>query len=191
MRPRSTHQVGASVITVVLSATFTLHFNDLKRLSSERSAMSVNPVPEQYRGVIAYLIVQGASDAIRFYTEIFGAEEFMRLAAPDGSIGHAELRMAGGVVMLADEVPDMDIKAPPTIGGSSVGLMVYVEDADAVFNAAIAAGATAFKPICDQFYGDRCGTVDDPFGHRWTIASRIEELSPADVTQKFQELYGD
>ena len=153
--------------------------------------MSVNPVPEQYPGVTAYLVIRGASDAIEFYKKVFGAEETMRLAAPDGSIGHAELRIAGGVVMLADEVPDMDIKAPPTVGGSSVGLMVYVKDADAVFNSAIDAGATAFKPICDQFYGDRCGTIDDPFGHRWTIASRIEDLSPEDVTKKFEDLYGD
>ena len=151
----------------------------------------VNAVPQDYPGVTAYLVIRGAAAAIDFYRTVFGAEEILRLAAPDGSIGHAELRVAGGVVMLADEVPDMDIKAPPTIGGSSVGLMVYVDDADAVFNAAIEAGAQQFKPMCDQFYGDRSGTLDDPFGHRWTIASRIENVTPADIAERFNDLYGD
>jgi PhnB protein len=152
---------------------------------------NVNPTPEEYSGVTAYLVVKGASAAIEFYKKIFQAEEVLRLAAPDGSIGHAELILAGGVVMLADEVPDMDIKAPPTIGGSSVGLMVYVEDPDAVFDAAIAAGATQFKPMCDQFYGDRCGTFDDPFGHRWTVASRREEIDRTEILKRFEDLYGD
>ena len=153
--------------------------------------MAVNPIPENCSGVTAFLVIRGAVEAIEFYKKVFAAEEVMRLAAPDGSIGHAELRIAGGTIMLADEVPDMDIKAPPTIGGSSVGLMIYVPDADAVFNAAIEAGATAFKPICDQFYGDRCGTIDDPFGHRWTIASRIEDISADEIVRKFEDLYGD
>nr|AKB95210.1 lactoyl glutathione lyase [uncultured bacterium] len=152
---------------------------------------NVNPIPAGYSGVTAYLVIRGANDAIEFYKQVFGAEEQLRLAAPDGSIGHAELQIAGGVVMLADEVPDMDIKAPPTIGGSATGLMIYVEDADAVFSAAIAAGAKQFKPICDQFYGDRSGTFDDPFGHRWTVASRIEDVTHAEVAQRFQDLYGD
>jgi len=151
----------------------------------------VNPLPDNSSGVIAYLVIRGASQAIDFYKAVFGAEEVIRLAAPDGSIGHAELRIAGGSLMLADEVPDMDIKAPPTIGGSGTGLMMYVEDADAVFKAAVEAGATPFKPICDQFYGERSGTVDDPFGHRWTISSRIETLSHAEILERFQELYGD
>ncbi|HIE99937.1 MAG TPA: VOC family protein [Planctomycetes bacterium] len=151
----------------------------------------VKAVPPEYPGVTAYLVIRGAADAIDYYKLVFGAEEILRLAAPDGSIGHAELRVAGGVLMLADEVPDMDIKAPPTIGGSSIGLMMYVEDADAVFSAAIDAGATQFKPMCDQFYGERSGTLDDPFGHRWTIASRIENVTPADIAQRFNDLYGE
>lgn len=152
---------------------------------------SVNAVPAEYPGATPYLVIRGAGDAIEFYRKVFGAEEIMRLEGPDGSIGHAELKMAGGMVMLADEVPDMDIKAPPTVGGSSVGLMLYFEDADAVYERAISAGATEFKPICDQFYGDRSGTFDDPFGHRWTVAQRIEELSPQDVQQRFNEMFGD
>lgn len=152
---------------------------------------SVDRVPSQYPGVVPYLVVRDAPQAIEFYKTVFGATELLRLAAPDGSIGHAELQIAGGPVMLADEVPDMDIKAPVTLGGSGTGLMVYVPDADAVFNAAIEAGAVAFKPICDQFYGDRCGTIDDPFGHRWTIASRLENITHAEILQRFQDLYGD
>lgn len=152
---------------------------------------NVDPVPKDYLGVTAYLVINGAAAAIEFYKRVFGAEETLRLAAPDGSIGHAELRIADGVVMLADEVPDMDIKAPPTIGGSSVGLMLYVADPDAVFDAAIEAGATQFKPMCDQFYGDRSGTFDDPFGHRWTVACRREEIDHAEILKRFEDLYGD
>lgn len=152
---------------------------------------TVNPVPEGYEGVIPYLVIRGASEAIEFYKTVFGAEEVQRLAAPDGSIGHAELKLAGRPLMLADEVPDMDIKAPPTIGGSGTGLMLYCADADAVFEAAIAAGAVAFKPICEQFYGQRCGTFDDPFGHRWTVSSRTRDYTHAEVKEKFDDLYGD
>ena len=151
----------------------------------------VNPVPADYPGVTAYLVVRNASEAIDFYTQIFGAEELLRLSAPDGSVGHAELKLAGGVIMLADEVPDMDIKAPASLGGSAVGLMFYSEDPDAVFTAAIEAGATQFKPMCDQFYGERSGTLDDPFGHRWTIAKRIEDLDRAEIQKRFEDLYGD
>lgn len=152
----------------------------------------VPAVPKEYIGVTPYLVVRGASDAIDWYTKVFGAEEILRLASPDdGSIGHAELRIAGGVIMLADEVPDMEIKAPPSIGGSAVGLMIYVEDASAIFNGALEAGASVFKPLCDQFYGDRSGTIDDPFGHRWTIASRIEDVDQAEVQKRFEDLFGE
>ncbi|MEQ9407255.1 MAG: VOC family protein [Fuerstiella sp.] len=148
-------------------------------------------VPAEYPGATAYLVIRGASDAIDFYTKVFGAEQLVRLTSPDGTIGHAELRIAGGSVMLADEVPDMDIKAPPTVGGSPVALTLYFEDPDAVFEAAIAAGATAFKPMCDQFYGDRSGTIDDPFGHRWTIAGRIEHVDHAEIEKRFHDLFVD
>ncbi|MCR9200571.1 MAG: VOC family protein [Planctomycetaceae bacterium] len=146
-------------------------------------------VPPTPSGVTAYLVVQGAAAAIDFYKNVLGAEETLRLASPDGAIGHAELLIGGGAVMLADEVPDMDIKAPPTIGGSATGLLVYVDDPDAVFNKAIEAGATEFKPVADQFYGERSGTFDDPFGHRWTVSKRTEEISSADILERFNELY--
>lgn len=146
-------------------------------------------VPPTPSGVTAYLVIQGAAAAIDFYKSVLGAEETLRLASPDGSIGHAELLIGGGAIMLADEVPDMNIKAPPTIGGSATGLLVYVDDPDAVFNSAIEAGATEFKPVADQFYGERSGTFDDPFGHRWTVSKRTEEISNADILERFNELY--
>lgn len=152
---------------------------------------SINPVPDEYQGVTAYLVVRNAAAAIDFYSSVFGAVEVLRLATPDGIIGHAELRVGGGVFMLAEEVPDMDIKAPPSIGGSSVGLMIYVPDAKTVFQAAVDAGATVFKPICEQFYGDLSGTIDDPFGHRWTIAQRIEDVSPDEVRKRFEDIFVD
>ncbi len=152
---------------------------------------NVKPIPDNYSGVIAYLVIRGASEAVEFYKKVFGAEVLMILATPDGMIGHAELKINGGIIMLADEVPEMDINAPPTIGGSATGLMMYVEDVDAVFAAALEAGATQFKPLCDQFYGDRSGTLDDPFGHRWTVASRIEDVSTDDIVSRFNDLYLD
>lgn len=152
---------------------------------------TVNPVPDEYKGVTAYLVIKGACEAIEFYKKVFGAEEKLRLASPDGSIGHVELNIAGGAVMLADEVPDMDIKAPPTLGGSGTGLLVYMPDPDAVFSAAIEAGATQFKPVADQFYGERSGTFDDPFGHRWTVACRVENITNEEIKQRFDDLYGD
>lgn len=152
---------------------------------------NVNFVPDTYRGVTAYLVITDAAAAIDFYTKVLGAEEKLRLAAPDGSIGHAELSIAGGVVMLADEVPDMDIKSPATLGGSGTGLLIYVPDPDAVFETALEAGATQFKPVADQFYGERSGTFDDPFGHRWTVACRRENITNEEIKQRFDDLYGD
>lgn len=152
---------------------------------------AVNPVPADYPGATPYLVVRKAAEAIEFYVRVFGAEETVRLQGPDGGVGHAELRIAGGMVMLADEVPEMDIKAPPTIGGSPVGLLLYFANADEVYERALEAGAEVFKPMCDQFYGDRSGTIDDPFGHRWTIAQRIEDLSHQDVKTRFSEMFGD
>lgn len=154
-------------------------------------ADSVNPIPENLAGVTAYLVIKGAAEAIEYYKKVFNAEETLRLAAPDGSIGHAELIIAGGALMLADEVPDMDIRSPKTIGDSGTGLLVYVEDPDAVFAVAIENGAVQFKPVADQFYGERSGTFDDPFGHRWTVSKRTENITHEEIRQRFDELYGE
>jgi len=146
--------------------------------------MSVKPIPEGYRTVTPYLIVAGAAKAIEFYKQAFGATERMRHEMPGGAIGHAEVQIGDSVVMLADEFPQMGATGPLTIGGTPVGLCVYVENVDTVFQRAIAAGAREERPLQNQFYGDRTGTLIDPFGHKWTIATHIEDVSPAEMEKR-------
>ena len=124
----------------------------------------VRPIPEGYPQVTPYLIVDGADAAIRFYAETFGAKERMRMDGPDGKVGHAELEIGDGLLMLADENPDMGARSPKSIGGTPVTISVYVEDVDAVFEAALAAGASELRAVENQFYGDRSGQLEDPFG---------------------------
>ena len=138
--------------------------------------MAVKPIPDGYHSVTPYLYVRGAAEAIAFYEKAFGAVEVMRLAMPGGVIGHAEIRIGNSVVMLSDEMPEWGNKSPQTLGGTSTGLMVYVPDVDALFAQAIAAGASVHKPLADQFYGDRSGSVLDPYGHNWTIATHTEDV---------------
>ncbi len=138
--------------------------------------MAVKPIPDGYHSVTPYLYVRGAAEAIAFYEKAFGAVEVMRLAMPGGVIGHAEIRIGNSVVMLSDEMPEWGNKSPQTLGGASSGLMIYVPDVDALFAQAIAAGASVYKPLTDQFYGDRSGSVLDPYGHNWTIATHTEDV---------------
>ena len=152
---------------------------------------NVTPIPEGYHTITPYLLIGGASAAIDFYKQVFGATEVLRLTGPDGRIGHAELKIGTSRLMLADEHPEMDFLGPNGRGGTPVTIHLYVEDADALFSAAVAAGATELRPLCDQFYGDRSGAVTDPWGHIWSIASRIEVLTTDEIQQRFQELYGD
>ena len=135
------------------------------------------PVPDGYRTITPYLVVNGAAGAIDFYTRAFGATEIMRMPAPDGRIGHAELQLGDCRVMLADEHPEMDCRGPQSFGGSPVSLYMYVEDVDAVVKQAAAAGAQVVRPVQDQFYGDRGGTVTDPYGHVWHVSTHKEDLS--------------
>lgn len=151
----------------------------------------VSPIPEGYHSVTPYLLIRGASAAIDFYARAFGAVEGLRLTGPDGRIGHAEIRIGDSHLMLADEHPEMDFLGPQSRGGTSVTMHLYVADADAVFARAIAAGAKELRPLCDQFYGDRSGAVTDPWGHVWSIASRIEDVTSEEIQRRFQELYGD
>jgi len=144
----------------------------------------VNPIPEGYHSVTPYLIIKGASDAIEFYKKAFGASELFRMAQPDGRVGHAEIRIGDSTIMLADEFPEMGHKGPQTLGGSAVSLLIYVEDVDAVFAQAVAAGATEDKPVEDKFYGDRGGSLVDPFGHIWHIATHTEDLSPEEMQRR-------
>src|SRR5687767_16024337 len=128
--------------------------------------MAVQPIPEGYHSATPYLILNGAARAIEFYQKAFGATEIMRFAMPDGKVGHAEIKIGDSRIMLADEFPQMGAKSPTTLGGSPVGICLYVRDADATFNRAVTAGGKVLRPLMNQFYGDRSGTLTDPFGHQ-------------------------
>jgi PhnB protein len=148
----------------------------------------VDPIPSQYPRVTPYLSVDGAEKAIEFYRDIFGATEQVRMAGPDGKIGHAELSIGDSLIMLADPFPDMGSPTPKALGGSPVTLMVYVEKVDDVFARAIKAGAKEIAPVQDQFYGDRSGQFEDPFGHRWNVASHVEDVSPEEMEKRAAEV---
>lgn len=154
--------------------------------------MAVSPIPEGYPRVTPYLHVDGASAAIDFYTEVLGATERMRMPGDTPEqIGHAELQFGDSVVMLADEFPDMDVLGPRSVGGTPVTLHVYVEDVDATFARAIDAGARALQEPEDQFYGDRSGQFEDPWGHRWNIAAHVEDVDPDEMQRRMAELAPD
>ena len=150
--------------------------------------MPVNPVPTGYHTITPYITVRGGARAIEFYKRAFGAVEIMRFAAPDGSIAHAEIEVSGSRVMLGDEMPEWGNRGPETLGGASGGLCVFVPNVDEAFERAVAAGAKVFKPVADQFYGDRSGTVIDPFGHVWTLATHIEDVSIEEMQRRMAEL---
>jgi PhnB protein len=144
----------------------------------------VQAIPAGYAGVTAYLIVRGATRALDYYKKAFGAVELMRFPGENGAIGHAEIKIGQGVVMLADEMPQMGHNSPQSIGGTPVSLMFYVTDVDARFAQAIAAGGTVKQEVKDQFYGDRSGTLVDPFGHVWTIATHKEDVSVEEMQKR-------
>ena len=149
---------------------------------------NVKPIPDNYPRVTPYLIVAGAAAAIRFYSTVLGANERGRLAGPDGKVGHAELALGDSLIMLADEFPDMGQRSPKAIGGTPVTISVYVEDVDAVFERAIQEGATSLRPVENQFYGDRTGQFEDPFGHRWSIATHVEDISPEEMSKRAEQM---
>jgi len=146
--------------------------------------MPVKPIPDGYHTITPYLCIKGAADAIEFYKRAFGATEIMRMAEPNGRVGHAEVRLGDSRVMLADEHPDMDFRSPGAIGGTPVHLHFYVQDVDAVIKQAVAAGAKLVRPVQDQFYGDRSGSVADPFGHMWHVATHKEDLSMEEIEKR-------
>ncbi len=151
---------------------------------------TVKPVPDDYPRVIPYLAIDGANAAIDFYVTVFGAKERLRMPGPDGKIGHAELEIGDSVVMLADTFPDMGGPSPKALGGTPVTMMVYVEDVDAVFGRAIEAGASQERPVENQFYGDRSGSFVDPFGHKWFVASHVEDVSPEEMARRAAAVMG-
>jgi PhnB protein len=144
----------------------------------------VEPIPAEYVGVTPYLAVNDAAAAIEFYKKGFGATELMRLPGPDGKIGHAEVKIGKAIVMLADEHPDAGHVSPKTLGGSTVKLHMYVEDVDAFFESAVAAGARVLMPPADQFYGDRSGRLEDPSGHVWLVSTHVEDVSPEEMQKR-------
>jgi PhnB protein len=149
--------------------------------------MGVKPIPDGYSSVTPYLIVSGAAQAIDYYKMAFDAKELMRMPSPDGKIMHAELQIGSARIMLADEAPQMGARSPQTLGGSGVGLMLYVTDVDDTFQRAVSGGGKVVRPVTNQFYGDRTGTMTDPFGHQWTIATHVEDVPEAEMQRRAQE----
>jgi PhnB protein len=146
--------------------------------------MAVKPIPEGYHTATPYLAVGEAAAAIEYYEKAFGAKEIVRMDAPGGKIGHAELKIGDSVVMLSDPFPQASTRAPKELGGSSVGIFMYVEDVDAVVKQAVDAGATVTMEVADQFWGDRFGSITDPFGHVWSIATHVEDVPPEEMAER-------
>jgi PhnB protein len=148
--------------------------------------MAVKPIPEGYHTVTPYLYINGAAKSLEFYKKAFGAIELFRMPGPGGKIGHAEIKIGDSPIMLADEHPEMGARSPDSIGGTAVGIVLYVEDVDALFKQAVAAGAKVERPVQDQFYGDRSGSLIDPFGHKWHLATHKEDVSPEEMQKRMQ-----
>jgi PhnB protein len=153
-----------------------------------RKAKKVQPIPAGYHAVTAYLGIKGAGEAIEFYKRAFGAKETVRIPGPNGTIGHAELKIGDSLVMLADESPDMGFLGPHSRGGSTIQLHLYVRDVDATVEKALAAGGKLTRPIEDKFYGDRAGTIEDPYGHVWYIATHKEDVPPKEMKRRMDEM---
>lgn len=153
------------------------------------SPRHVPPIPAGHRTVTPYLSIKNAAQALEFYQQAFGATEKYKLMMPDGRLGHAEIRLGDSIIMLADEFPEYGGKAPDTLGGSPVCIHLYVEDVDAFVKKAVAAGARERKPVIDQFYGDRSGQLEDPFGHLWWVATHKEDVSPEEMQKRVQAMW--
>ena len=146
--------------------------------------MAVKPIPEGYRTVTPYLAVDDAAEAIEYYKKAFGAKERVRMETPDEKIGHAELEIGDSLVMLSDPIPEATTRTPKELGGTSASVFLYVEDVDAVVKRAVDAGATVTMEVADQFWGDRFGSVQDPFGHSWSIATHVEDVPPEEMAER-------
>jgi PhnB protein len=149
--------------------------------------MAVKPIPEGYRTVTPYLAVDDAAEAIEYYKKAFGATERGRMDAPGGKIGHAELEIGDSLVMLSDALPQFPTRPPQELGGTSVSIFMYVEDVDTVVQQAVEEGATVTMEVADQFWGDRFGTVQDPFGHLWSISTHVEDVPPDEMAERAKE----
>src|SRR3984893_7339440 len=149
--------------------------------------MSIKPIPEAYHTLTPYLIVRDAVRAIEFYKQAFGAQERGVMKGPDGKVMHAELKLAGSIIMLADEFPEHGALSPQTSGGAGMGLHIYVDGVDAAFDRAVKAGAQVEMPVADQFWGDRYGKLKDPFGHKWSIATHTKDMSADEMKRSMDE----
>ncbi len=156
------------------------------RTRAKPTKRKVSYIPDGYHTETPYLTVDGAAAAIEFYKKAFEAKEIMRMPGPGGRIGHAEIQIGNSRIMLADESPAMGSRGPKALGGSPVGLMLYFQDVNKVFNRALAAGAKQTRPVKNQFYGDRSGNLEDPFGHNWIIATHIEEVPPKEMEKRMK-----
>jgi PhnB protein len=153
--------------------------------------MSISYLPDGYNTISPYLFIDGAAEAMAYYCKVFGASEKMKMSGPGGKIMHAELQIGECVIMLADEFAEMNVFGPKKVGGSPVLICIYVEDADATVELAVKEGATIERPMQDQFYGDRSGSIVDPFGHRWTIATHIEDVTPEEIEKRMASMGGE
>jgi PhnB protein len=153
--------------------------------------MSAKAIPAGHHTVAPYLAIKNAAKALEFYQTAFGATEIYKLMMPDGRLGHAEISLGDSIIMLSDEFPEYGGKAPETLGGSPVSIHLYVEDVDAFFNRALAAGAKERKSVMDQFYGDRSGQLEDPFGHLWWVATHKEDVAPDEMQKRVEAMFGE
>jgi PhnB protein len=151
----------------------------------------VKPIPDQYRAATPYLCVSDGAQAMEFYQRAFGAKEVMRMAMPNGKLGHAEVKIGDAPIMLADESPEMNFRSPKSIGGTPVNIVVYVKDVDALVQQAESAGAKVVRPPANQFYGDRMATLEDPFGHSWSFATHIEDVPPDEMQKRAAALHNE
>ncbi len=162
--------------------------NKPKSITKPSTPRKVKPIPDGYHTVTPYLIVKGAAAALEFYKKAFGATQTVRMDAPGGKVGHAEIRIGDSVIMMADESVEMDARSPQSLGGSPVSILLYVEDVDARVKQAVSAGATIRGAVEDKFYGDRMGSVVDPFGHVWHIGTHKEDVSPQEMRKRMEAM---
>jgi PhnB protein len=155
-----------------------------KPLGRANMKTKIRPIPKGYHAVTPYLSVQGAASAIAFYKKAFGAKEVIRMPGPKGTIGHAEIQIGDSRIMLADEFPPMNFLSPRSVGGTPVNIHLYMQDVDKVVKKAVAAGAKPLRPVADQFYGDRTGSLEDPFGHVWHVATHIEDVPMKELKKR-------
>jgi PhnB protein len=151
---------------------------------------AAKPIPDGYHSVTPYLTLKSADAAIKFYEKAFGAKEILRLPLPNNGVAHAEIQIGNSRVMMADEMPAYGNKSPESLGGSPIALAIYVEDVDSAFDKAVKAGATVKRPVADQFYGDRAGTLLDPFGYQWSLMTHKEDVSLEEIQQRMQKMSG-